>query len=724
VWGFLYGLLALWAILVVLAAVAWRRYALAVEALGAGVLAVAVAIVSARLAVGAWPDLARAIEGGSGSPAFPAMRVAQSAVALFTIGPYLVRPLQRTSRWILALGLLGAVFADSASPSGNLGAILIAVVAASVVRLALGTSVGRPSLAHVRSALAELGVPAERLEPAERQLAGVFVVRGLHADGDELHVKVYGRDAYDSRLVAKLWRTLWYRDGGPALRLGRGQTAEHEAFLTLLAQNGGVPTRKVVTAGTTVADDALLVLRGRARPLSSFGADELGNGVMVGGWRALALLERANIAHLRIDLSSVAALGETIGLVDFASATVAPREDQVLTDRAQLLVATATVAGSDRALSAALAALGRDGVAALLPYLQSAALTGDLRRAMKEAGLDIEALREQAALAAGVEPPELAKLRRITWWALVQAILLVLAGWALFGYFGGVDWHTVTSDLRNESWAWVAFGLFVAQLPRLSQAAATLGSVPANLVYGPVYAMQLATGYMNLAVPSSLARMAVSIRFFQRQGLTAAVAVASGAIDSLASTVVQVVLLVLLLLFSQATLSLDLNVPSGDALNLVWILVALLVASVLVAALVPRLRRALVGRVRTWLPEVRDTFLALRASNKLVLLFGGNLVTEVLFATALGLFARALGYHLPLSELLVINMSVSLLASFIPVPGGIGVVEFGLTAGLTAAGMQEEAALAAAILYRISIFYLPPLWGFFALSWLQRNRYL
>jgi uncharacterized protein (TIRG00374 family) len=96
----------------------------------------------------------------------------------------------------------------------------------------------------------------------------------------------------------------------------------------------------------------------------------------------------------------------------------------------------------------------------------------------------------------------------------------------------------------------------------------------------------------------------------------------------------------------------------------------------------------------------------------------------VLFATALGLFARALGYHLPLSELLVINMSVSLLASFIPVPGGIGVVEFGLTAGLTAAGMQEEAALAAAILYRISIFYLPPLWGFFALSWLQRNRYL
>jgi uncharacterized membrane protein YbhN (UPF0104 family) len=38
--------------------------------------------------------------------------------------------------------------------------------------------------------------------------------------------------------------------------------------------------------------------------------------------------------------------------------------------------------------------------------------------------------------------------------------------------------------------------------------------------------------------------------------------------------------------------------------------------------------------------------------------------------------------------------------------------------------MTEEAALAAVLLYRISTFYLPPLWGFFAMQWLQRNRYL
>ena len=128
--------------------------------------------------------------------------------------------------------------------------------------------------------------------------------------------------------------------------------------------------------------------------------------------------------------------------------------------------------------------------------------------------------------------------------------------------------------------------------------------------------------------------------------------------------------------------------------------------------------------MRTWWPQVRGALDALRASHKLALLFGGNIATELLFATALGLFARGLGYPISLADLLVINMSVSLLASFIPVPGGVGVVEFGLTLGLTSAGMPQEPALAAVLLYRLSTFYLPPTWGFFAMRWLQRNRYL
>jgi uncharacterized protein (TIRG00374 family) len=65
-----------------------------------------------------------------------------------------------------------------------------------------------------------------------------------------------------------------------------------------------------------------------------------------------------------------------------------------------------------------------------------------------------------------------------------------------------------------------------------------------------------------------------------------------------------------------------------------------------------------------------------------------------------------------------------LISSLIPVPGGIGVAEFGLEVGLTSAGMSTSAAAATVLMYRLATFYLPPAWGFFAFRWLQRNSYI
>jgi uncharacterized membrane protein YbhN (UPF0104 family) len=323
-----------------------------------------------------------------------------------------------------------------------------------------------------------------------------------------------------------------------------------------------------------------------------------------------------------------------------------------------------------------------------------------------------------------VEPPELARLRRVSVRAFVQIALFGFAAYTILDYAGGVDWNEVGSEIGDASWTWIVFAFFVAQLPRVTQALSSLGSVPTAMPFGPVYAMQLATGYMNVALPSGLARMAVNIRFFQRQGLSAPTAVASGLIDSFASTFVQGVLLAALLVFSESSLSLDLSAPTGGFRTLLFILAGALVVCVATLVVVRRFRTAIVERIRGWWPDVRSALAAIRAAHKLALLLLGSLATELLFAVALGLFARSFGAHVVLSELLVINISVSLLASFIPVPGGVGVLEFGLTIGLTSAGMTPEAAIAAVLLYRISTYFLPPVWGFPAMLWLQRKRYL
>jgi uncharacterized membrane protein YbhN (UPF0104 family) len=72
----------------------------------------------------------------------------------------------------------------------------------------------------------------------------------------------------------------------------------------------------------------------------------------------------------------------------------------------------------------------------------------------------------------------------------------------------------------------------------------------------------------------------------------------------------------------------------------------------------------------------------------------------------------------------LINTVVSLFAGLMPVPGGIGVSEAGLTAGLTAAGVPAETAFAIALAYRFATFYLPPIWGSLCYRWLVKRRYL
>lgn len=724
VWSFFEHLVALWAAVIVVTALVARRLFVAGQAVLALAAALVVGVVAARAASGDWPDVWSLLVDRRPDADFPDVRLAASVAVVGTVSPHLVRPLRTLGRWLVLLGVAGAVISVVSTPGGALAAFLVGVVAASIVNLALGTSAGRHGLADVEAALAELGVSAHDLVEEERQVAGVQRVRATDLGGRPLLVKVYGRDAADNQLVARLWRATWYRSAGPSIGASRLHAAEREAFVTLLARQGGLATRDVVTAAETVDGDALLVLAGEAVPLSSLSPDELDAALLGRCCEALGRLRELGIAHQQLDPEAIVLVGGDVGFVELGGATVSPLEHQLEVDRAQLLAATAAVAGPAAAIEAAVGALGDAGVARLLPYLQDAAFSAPLRRALKGAGIDADDLREEAAAAVGAEAPELASLRRVSPRSAIQVGLLALASYAIISAASGVDWGEVRGSLEGATWSWILLGLLVAQLPRVTQAVSTLGSVPIRLAFGPVYALQLATSYMNVALPSNIARLAVNIRFFQRQGLSPTTAVASGAIDSFVSTVIQAVLLVLLLVFSGSSVQLELPLPSGDPRRLAWILGSTVLAAIAILVTVPRLRNALTERFSQWWPDVKATLRALRGGGKLAQLVLGSLGTEILFAAALGVFARGFGYDLSLAELLLINVSVSLLGSLVPVPGNIGVAEFGLTVGLTGAGMTPEAALGAVFLYRLATFYLPPIWGFFALRWLQGNRYL
>jgi uncharacterized protein (TIRG00374 family) len=126
------------------------------------------------------------------------------------------------------------------------------------------------------------------------------------------------------------------------------------------------------------------------------------------------------------------------------------------------------------------------------------------------------------------------------------------------------------------------------------------------------------------------------------------------------------------------------------------------------------------------LSEGAKALRVLHSPSKVTMLFLGNFVAQMMLAMILGICLRAFGESESVSfaGLVLVNTLVALFAGFMPVPGGMGVSEAALTAGLVALGVPNAVAMSTAIAYRLVTFYLPPIWGSLATRWLKRHQYL
>ena len=77
----------------------------------------------------------------------------------------------------------------------------------------------------------------------------------------------------------------------------------------------------------------------------------------------------------------------------------------------------------------------------------------------------------------------------------------------------------------------------------------------------------------------------------------------------------------------------------------------------------------------------------------------------------------AVGALVPWSKILLVYCAGATVSSFNLTPGGLGVVEFTLTAALVAAGNSSKSALGAVLIFRIATFWVPIAagWGLYAL---------
>jgi len=619
------------------------------------------------------------------------------------------------------LGALAAIALGLTVPLGVIAGLALAYAAASIVHLVFGSPGGRPTEEQVTESLSALGIDVAAVGPAKLEPRGVALMEATTANGRSLLVKVYGRDAWDGQLLNTTWSYLWYRDDAPNLTLNRLQQVEHEAFVTLLAERASVPVETVLAAGMT-DEDAVLVMQATGRWLREVPDEQVSDELLRGLWDSVGRLHDAGIAHGTLDVDHIVVRPDGgAALAGFGGATAAASDAQMASDRAQLLVATALLVGDDRAVDAARARLGADGLAASLPFIQSAALTRVTRTAIKHMGKELDGLRDQAATAAGTEAPKLEPLRRVTLGSVLLLVLLAFAAWAIVSALADVGLATLVAELQGADGTWITIALVVSLLVQVAEAFSTIGACPLALRLGPAIGLQFAIRFIALTVPSSAGRVALNVRFFQRAGLATSGAVAVGLVDSVAGFVVQVLLVLGIWLAGLVTLTISLNGVSIDiSPQLVLAIVILCVVAVAVAVFVPKVRKAIAPR----LADAREALRVLKTPTKVLQLFLGNLVAQVILAIVLSMCVRAFGAHVSLAEAILVNTLASLLSGVIPVPGGIGVMEGAIAAGLVAVGVSDPVAVSAALTFRMITFYLPPIWGGYAMRSLKQRGYL
>jgi uncharacterized protein (TIRG00374 family) len=492
-----------------------------------------------------------------------------------------------------------------------------------------------------------------------------------------------------------------------------------------MAGRAGVPVPDVLAAGRFgPSRDAALVTRVPDGPaLSQADAGGLADGTLDEILLAVVRLREARISHGALGGDTIIVSDRGVCVRDFRRASASAPAGRLDGDLAAALGAMAVRAGPERTATAASRVLNADTARAALVHLQRSALDPVTVAALQHHKDLLPRLRAAVAAGAGIEVPKLAEAKRVSWPNLLFAVGSLIGIWAIIGILSGAG--DSLDAIKGASWGWVALTFVFAQLPVVAEGWALLGAAIGQIPFGRCVALETSNIFTAL-VGGDVAVFALRVRFFQRQGYDVEAAVSAGAIATTASWTVKTLLFLIAVPFAAG----NFHAPSssgGDQVA-VWIILAAILAAGIAAALialVPRLRRLISRRIR---PHLRNIWANVKTiatePHKIVYVLAGSTLAQILVILALGASLHAVGEHASIATLITVNTLASILGGAVPVPGGLGVVEAGLIAGLTSAGIPQDQAVAAVLIQRFFTSYLPPVWGWATLAWMRRREYV
>jgi uncharacterized membrane protein YbhN (UPF0104 family)/membrane-associated phospholipid phosphatase len=649
-------------------------------------------------------------------PTFPTANVAIIVGLTAVLSPYVVRPLRRILAIVAVIVALCAMYLGTAFPADVIGGVFLGIAVAALVTTVFGAPAGRLSIAEVRRALSDLGLTTTELTLAPITIPRAAVMHATLDTGERVRIAAYGRDQRDAEVAARLWHRALYREPGLSVSGTRLQQVEHVAYALLLADRAGAHAPHVLKTGVGGDDAALLVVVNPVGTrLASVDAAQIADATLGAIWDEVGRLHSAGISHGNLDGARIL-VGDngTVAIDDFSAAAVGGDQYWIDRDDSSVLVLTALLVGNERAIDVATTALGKERLAALIPTIQPAALPGDIGSDVKHLSKTLKTLRTDVATATGADDVPPLKVKRLSWASIgiLAGVLFALA--IAIPSLEGVDWASVQHEFETATWSWALLALVLYPLVPMAWATALLGCVKRDLPFAPTVLTQLACSFLNLITPNGIGGTALQLDYLSKQG----VPLASGGSAMVLSTGVggAIQMALFLIAVSITATTFDFNSGGGGSASL-WV-IAIVAALIGIVLLVPKIRGKVVPAVTR---AASDIWSVIRTPKKALQLLGGDLAGNLIYPALLGLCLLAFGAHLDFAQLVVVQVGAGMLGGAAPVPGGIGVQEAALTAGLTSFGIDANVALATVLVFRGITFALPPVFGFFTLRYL-RNK--
>ncbi|CAH0258309.1 lysylphosphatidylglycerol synthase transmembrane domain-containing protein [Rhodococcoides fascians] len=640
--------------------------------------------------------------------------IAMLAAALTVSGPGLPARWRR-AWWALLLAFVPIhLVVSTVVPARSLLGLAVGWLVGAIIVLLVGTPALEVPLDAAVRLFRSRGVDVRSFTVVRPAGPGPLVLNAHTPDADVV-VELYGQNQRSGGALRQFWRWITRRGSETApLHASMRRAVEHRALM-------GLAIKSMNAAGSdplaVAALDRGWTLYAHSQPIGDPIEAELDDAALRALWSALNTLHENQISHGDLHRGELRLHDGAALFCGFGHAELGASDAQMQSDVAQLLLTTADLFGSHRAVATAVEVLGIDVVIAASGRLTKSAIPLRVRQSVADAGKTMKSVRLEVLDQTGAARIEAEQVTRFSRNQIISLVLLIGLVYVAYPFISAVPAFVV--ELGSVDWWWALLGLAVSALTYIGAGAALWACAFGKVSFRNLTIMQVANTFAATTTPAGVGGLALSVRFLQKGGLGTVRATAAVALQQSVQVITHVSLLIFFSVVAGTSSGLSNMVPGNTVLYLIAGVAFGVVGTFM---FVPKLRLWLKVAVRPQVAEVLNELGELaRDPKRFSIIILGCAATTLGAALALWASVEAFGGGTTFVTVTVVTMIGGTLASAAPTPGGVGAVEAALIGGLAAFGLPASIAVPSVLLYRVLTCWLPVFLGWPTLRWLTKH---